>query len=46
MQYKKIIFCDFDGTITAEDTLEGFIQQFITEDIRLWAMRWLKRAIP
>lgn len=34
MQYKKIIFCDFDGTITAEDTLEGFIQQFITEDIR------------
>ena len=34
MQYKKMIFCDFDGTITAEDTLEGFIQQFITEDIR------------
>ena len=34
MHYKKIIFCDFDGTITAQDTLEGFIQQFTDKDIR------------
>lgn len=34
MHYKKMIFCDFDGTITTRDTLEGFIQQFTDIDIR------------
>lgn len=34
MPYRDIIFCDFDGTITETDTLEGFIQQFTEEDIR------------
>ena len=44
MHYKKIIFCDFDGTITAEDTLEGFIQQFITEDIRVLGHEMAKKG--
>lgn len=39
MRYKDIIFCDFDGTITTEDTLEGFMQQFISEDIRALGSR-------
>ena len=43
MHYKKIIFCDFDGTITAEDTLEGFIQQFIAEDIRALGREMVKK---
>ena len=28
--YNKILFCDFDGTITAEETLEGTIKRFVT----------------
>ena len=28
--YKQIVFCDFDGTITAEETFVGMLKQFAT----------------
>jgi 2-hydroxy-3-keto-5-methylthiopentenyl-1-phosphate phosphatase len=31
-KYKYIIFCDFDGTITAEETFVGMLKQFSTAD--------------
>lgn len=34
MREPVIIFCDFDGTITADDTIEAFMQLFIERDIR------------
>ena len=27
---KRIVFCDFDGTITAEETFVGMLKQFAT----------------
>jgi 2-hydroxy-3-keto-5-methylthiopentenyl-1-phosphate phosphatase len=29
-KYKRIVFCDFDGTITAEETFVGMLKQFAT----------------
>jgi len=31
-KYKRIVFCDFDGTITAEETFVGMLKQFATEN--------------
>jgi 2-hydroxy-3-keto-5-methylthiopentenyl-1-phosphate phosphatase len=30
--YKSMVFCDFDGTITAEETFVGMLRQFSTVD--------------
>ncbi|MEJ2474882.1 MAG: hypothetical protein P8Y74_13475 [Desulfobacterales bacterium] len=29
--YKRIVFCDFDGTITAEETFVGMLKRFAAE---------------
>lgn len=34
MHYREIIFCDFDGTVTEIETLEAFLQLFLSEDLR------------
>ena len=39
-----MIFCDFDGTITAKDTLEAFIESFIGPDIWTISERMLKEG--
>jgi 2-hydroxy-3-keto-5-methylthiopentenyl-1-phosphate phosphatase len=31
-KFKRIVFCDFDGTITAEETFVGMLKQFATEN--------------
>ncbi len=30
-KYKQIVFCDFDGTITAEETFSGMLEEFATQ---------------
>lgn len=32
--FPLIVFSDFDGTVTEHETLEGFIQLFVEEDVR------------
>lgn len=39
-----IVFCDFDGTITEEETLEMFFQNFYEEDIREVAERMISKG--
>lgn len=39
-----IVFCDFDGTITEEETLEKFFQNFYEEDVREVAERMLSNG--
>jgi len=31
-KFKRIVFCDFDGTITAEETFVGMLKKFATEN--------------
>lgn len=39
-----ILFCDFDGTITTRDTLEGFMQLFMDEDIQIVSRRMFEQG--
>ncbi len=39
------VFCDFDGTITTEDTLGKFFPKFATPDWVEWENRWLREEI-
>lgn len=42
--YKWIVFCDFDGTITEDETIEMFFQKFHKEEIRVLAERIIKNG--
>ena len=41
----RIIFCDFDGTITAEETFVGMLRQFATQSYDDIKNRILNRQI-
>ena len=37
--HRRIVFCDFDGTITAEETFVGMLKQFATLDYNDYGRR-------
>ncbi|AEE13808.1 HAD-superfamily hydrolase, subfamily IB (PSPase-like) [Thermodesulfobium narugense DSM 14796] len=42
---KKIIFCDFDGTITKKDTVDEFLREFALPEWEKIELLWQKGAI-
>ncbi|MBI3610157.1 MAG: MtnX-like HAD-IB family phosphatase [Nitrospirae bacterium] len=37
---KKTVFCDFDGTITQDDTTDAVLESFALPEYRVWEHKW------
>lgn len=42
---KKIVICDFDGTITKRDTLDVFLERYAHPDWHIWEKKWFEGEI-
>ncbi len=42
---KKIVICDFDGTITKRDTLDLFLEKYAHPDWHIWEKKWFALEI-